>query len=122
MKNCTSGTRQYLIDPFGIYGAEIIAEVNTLFQNVIRCIRMYLKIMHTYSYLLIWNIAIMSVYVGARGGGGGHSVSQPPPPPPPPHTYIILTKVDGSDISLFHSVYSYTEAYVLEVVKHTYTL
>ena len=84
MKNCTSGTRQYLIDPFGIYGAEIIAEVNTLFQNVIRCIRMYLKIMHTYSYLLIWNIAIMSVYVGARGGGGGGTQCLSPPP----HTHI----------------------------------
>ena len=26
-KNCTSGVRQYIIDPFGAYGASIIAEV-----------------------------------------------------------------------------------------------
>ena len=26
-KNCSSGTWQYLIDPFGAYGSEIIAEV-----------------------------------------------------------------------------------------------
>ena len=26
-KNCSTGTRQYLIDPYGLFGADIVAEV-----------------------------------------------------------------------------------------------